>query len=105
MITITINVTEVLVNAVAVEMDKMFGMLVNSCSTVHTVTLARALFVRIENKDKETLHLVDAIINQAMVTAKLPRDITSNDLTVAEWKDLQDLIACHAAVFADMISE
>jgi hypothetical protein len=24
---------------------------------------------------------------------------------VAEWKDLQDQIACHAAVFADMISE
>ena len=105
MITITINVTEVLVNAIAVEMNNLFGTLVNSCSTVHTVVRARALFVRIENKDKETLHLVDAIINQAMVTAKLPRDITSNDLSVAEWKDLQDLIACHAAVFADMISE
>ena len=105
MITITINVTEVLVNAIAVEMNNLFGTLVNSCSTVQTVIRARALFVRIENKDKETLHLVDAIINQAMVTAKLPRDITSNDLTVAEWKDLQDLIACHAAIFADMISE
>ena len=105
MITITINITEVLVNAIAVEMDKLFGALVNSCSTVQAVVRARALFIRIENKDKETLHLVDAIINQAMVTANLPHDITSNDLTVAEWKDLQDLIACHAAVFTEKISE
>ena len=90
------------VELVAIEFNNMFNTLVNSCSTISDINFAKVMCQKFIEKDhdfavKNLDPMLRSIFKQMGLSAKV------EELTVEEYREIQDLVMCHAAVHIAML--
>lgn len=82
---------------VAKEFNNMFNCLVNSCSTFTDIKFAKIMCQKFIEKDHEfAVKNLDPMLRS--IFKQMGLDIDVKDLTVEEYREIQDLVMCHAAV-------
>jgi len=106
MATITVNInlmnSMMFVELVAKEFANMFNCLVNSCSTFADINAAKIMCQKFIEKDHEfAVKNLDPMLRS--IFKEMGLDIDVNDLTVEEYREIQDLVMCHAAVHITLL--
>ena len=104
MATININLTHNMkfVELLAKEFSNMFDYLVNSCSTYSDINFAKIMCQNFITKNHDfAVKNLDPMLRS--IFKQMGLNIKVEDLTVEEYREIQDLVMCHAAVHIAMI--
>lgn len=104
MATLNINIVNnmTFVNLLASEFNNMFNSLVNSCSTFADINYAKIMCQKFISKDHDfAVKNLDPMLRTIFKRMKL--NINVSDLTVKEYREIQDLLMCHAAIHITML--
>ena len=90
------------VELLAIEFSNMFDSIVNSCSTYSDINFAKIMCKNFITKNHDfAVKNLDPMLRS--IFKQMGLNIKVEDLTVEEYREIQDLVMCHAAVHIVMI--